>query len=208
MMRAASERGSLVLGLGDFNVIPGSLCHRIVEGHSTVRDLWQLAKGTKPAARVPSAKNALEIDGSTCDSVLNTWRWSKKHQKDLRRGKDRIVDLDTPDPLARRLDYIFFSPGRGHDWAVDSIEVGMTMRHPELRCSVSDHFAVEASISRQPRQSEKALRIPSTPTLLRPAGFSATASKCRIDLLQSTCVKQRLCTICESSMLADVRAKQ
>lgn len=48
------------------------------------------------------------------------------------------------------MDYVFASTGHipalGGSWTVRRVKVGMTMRHPELGCSLSDHFAVEATL--------------------------------------------------------------
>lgn len=168
MMRAASERGSLVIGLGDFNMRPLSLAHQIIEAHSPVRDAWRLiypdssigSREDEPEnARgrpVPTAEYNLKENGATCDSCLNTWRWEKAWQKDLDKGRDHHIPLDSPDPGAKRLDYIFFSSGacipgtQDADWRVSEVCVGMTARHPELKVSLSDHFSVEATLSSRP----------------------------------------------------------
>ncbi|KAF4554563.1 Inositol phosphosphingolipids phospholipase C-like protein [Elsinoe fawcettii] len=156
-MRHAAERGHLVVGMGDFNMIPLSLAHRLIEGHAPVRDVWRVVhpesaigssfskaekgRGTK----VPTAREAIEEHGATCDSRFNTWRWSKQHQKDLGKGRDREVDPGEEDPHSQRLDYIFFGGG---GWEVRDVNVGMMDRTPGLRCSLSDHFSVEATIER------------------------------------------------------------
>ncbi|KAF2772655.1 DNase I-like protein [Teratosphaeria nubilosa] len=166
MMRHAAERGHMVLGLGDFNMIPLSLAHRLIEAHAPVRDIWRLVKpdsalgaaenaAEKARGRpVPTAQQCLLEHGATCDSRFNTWRWSKAMRKDLDKGKDRVVDPQVWDPSAKRLDYIFLAAaGRqasGPRWAVRDARVGMTMRHPELRCSLSDHFSVETTLVRLP----------------------------------------------------------
>src|SRR5256885_4913038 len=41
LMRGAAERGHIVVGLGDFNMLPLSLAHRLIETHSPVRDVWR-----------------------------------------------------------------------------------------------------------------------------------------------------------------------
>lgn len=164
-MRHAGERGHAVLGLGDFNMLPLSMAHQLIESHGAVKDVWRIAKphsalgawedgyrqnnGEKGEA-CPSVSVCLNENGATCDSKLNTWRWSKSMRKDLDKGKDTIIDLEAQDPRAKRLDYIFFSPGRNaaHAWEVADVKVGMTGRHPTLRCSLSDHFSIEARITR------------------------------------------------------------
>ncbi|KAJ9649060.1 phospholipase C type enzyme [Coniosporium tulheliwenetii] len=184
LLRHAAERGHLVISLGDFNMVPLSLAHRIIETHSPVRDVWRLLRpnsslgaASQPAERrrgrkVPTAEDNLEVNGATCDSCLNTWRWSKPLRKRLNRGEDVVVELDTEDPKAKRLDYIFFSCGEkspraagdvdsdggreddaaGPEWTVESANVGMTGRHPTLKCSLSDHFSVEATLWRRNHQ--------------------------------------------------------
>jgi sphingomyelin phosphodiesterase 2 len=162
LLRAAADRGHLVLALGDFNMLPCSLLHRIVTAHAPVRDVWRqlrpdsaLGPAHHPAeaARgrpVPSAAFNLAENGATSDGAYNTWRWNKNQRNMLRAGHPCPVDPDTPDPHGKRLDYIFASladptssqPG----WVVKSASVALTERHPELNVSLSDHFAVQATL--------------------------------------------------------------
>jgi sphingomyelin phosphodiesterase 2 len=164
-MRGAAERGHLVLGLGDFNMIPMSLAHKLVSTHAPVRDIWMLlhpdcslgaAEDPVEKARrrpIPTADiNVLE-NGATCDSVLNTWRWNKGQQKLVGLNKPTIeVPGDRIDIRAKRLDYIFantaFDPTRPEQggWIVKNAKVGMLYRHPDLGCSLSDHFSVECTL--------------------------------------------------------------
>jgi sphingomyelin phosphodiesterase 2 len=170
MMKHAAERGHAVLGLGDFNMVPLSLAHRIVEAHSPVRDVWRIVKPDSAIGSaeqdaekargkgVPSAKECLSEHGTTCDSKFNTWRWSKQMRKDLDRGKDSDVDPKAPDPRAKRLDYIFLADNASqtsYTWKVKDVKVGMTMRHPTLRCSLSDHFSVETTLRRTASSSDE-----------------------------------------------------
>lgn len=169
LMRAAAERGHLVIGLGDFNMVPLSLAHRIIETHSPVRDVWRILhpKSSIGAARdkveqsrgvpMPTARFNLTENGATCDSELNSWRWNKAHKKRLARGENVQIDPAVDDPNAKRLDYVFFSSGKYHhaetgedtaEWELEDVNVGMTMRHPTLHCSLSDHFSVEATLTR------------------------------------------------------------
>jgi sphingomyelin phosphodiesterase 2 len=112
---------------------------------------------------MPNAEFNLTVNGATCDSALNSWRWNEAHKKRLRKGENVQIALDVEDPSAKRLDYIFFSSGSRHDastgeptseWQLESANVGMTMRHPTLHCSLSDHFSVEATLTRDPSSSE------------------------------------------------------
>ncbi|KAI9720633.1 MAG: hypothetical protein M1812_002813 [Candelaria pacifica] len=169
LMRGAAERGHLVIGLGDFNMVPLSLAHRLITTHGEVEDAWRqvhpnssLGATTNAMEKtrgvpIPTAAYNLEENGATCDSILNTWRWSKEQTKRLRQGRDVEIDINSQDPWAKRLDYIFVGSGRTsqHDgdqsgWTVQYIKVGMTERHPVLKCSLSDHFSVEATLTRQP----------------------------------------------------------
>lgn len=168
LMRAAAERGHLVLGLGDFNMIPLSLAHRLIETHAPVKDAWRIlhpdsaigaARDDVEKARgrpVPTADECLYEHGATCDSTYNTWRWTKSEQKRLDKGEQLHVDGSKPDPKAKRLDYIFFGgdpDGQARFWELDTITVGMRKRHPKLLCSLSDHFSVEATLQRIPSDS-------------------------------------------------------
>lgn len=166
LMRHAAERGHAVLGLGDFNMVPLSLAHRIIEAHAPVRDVWRVAHPdsavggawqAEEAARlksrglgVPSARMCVEEHGATCDSSFNTWRWSKQMRKGLERGVDHSPNPEAEDVRARRLDYIFFGGG---DWEVEAVEVGMMQRCEGLKCSLSDHFSVEATFKLPPHSS-------------------------------------------------------
>lgn len=162
-MRHARERGHVVLGLGDFNMLPLSLAHRLIEAHGGVKDVWRIQKPESAlgawedghgkddkGGNCPSVDWCINEAGATCDSKLNTWRWSKAMRKDLDKGKDTIINTSDEDPRAKRLDYIFFSPGQS-EWEVADTRVGMTQRHPELRCSLSDHFSIETTITRKPQ---------------------------------------------------------
>ena len=175
LMRAASDRGSLVIGLGDFNMVPLSFAHVLIESRAGVQDVWRVVK---PASSVgasldppekerrkrvneeetPNVDTSLQEHGHTCDSVLNTWRWNKSHQKQLAQGHDREVLGTDMDSKAKRLDYIFFG-GIGNGWKVANVKVALTERHPTLRCSLSDHFAVQATVERSRMKPPKAARV-------------------------------------------------
>ncbi|KAI0116863.1 DNase I-like protein [Daldinia grandis] len=123
---------------------------------------------------VPSAQYNIVENGVTSNSAYNTWRWSKSEQRALHSGKQQtVIPPDTPDPRGKRIDYIFFSPqvsvapvstpgataaaaartshgtgegSRTKGWVVKDTRVGMLTRHPDLGCSLSDHFSVEATL--------------------------------------------------------------
>ena len=156
LMSAAAERGRLVIGLGDFNMRPHSLACRILQSNAPVRDAWRVLYPNSPvlAKPAPSIRVNIEKNGTTCDSAANTWRWSKAERKALNGDRAVPVDMDIADPHAKRLDYIFLGLATGNDdvprshcCSVENVTVGMTHRHPQLKCSLSDHFSVEATIS-------------------------------------------------------------
>ena len=167
LMRGAAERGHMVIGLGDFNMVPLSFAHQLITTHARVQDVWRvlhpdssLGSADHPPERarrkaMPDARFNIVENGTTCDSALNTWRWSKQIQKKMFKGENIVVEETAPDPGAKRLDYIFFSNGIKHahtspPWEVQSVRVGMIDRHPDIGCSLSDHFSVEATLSRTP----------------------------------------------------------
>ncbi|KAK2023425.1 endonuclease/Exonuclease/phosphatase [Colletotrichum zoysiae] len=165
LLRGAAERGHLALAMGDFNMRPLSLPHRIVTAHAPVSDAWRalhpdssLGAADDPleTARgrpVPTADFNLEENGATSDHAYNTWRWTKEQQKNLGKGGEKmVVPPDAPDRKGKRLDYIFFGSvpsrdGGGGEWVVRSARVGMVDPHPTLGCSLSDHYSVEATLS-------------------------------------------------------------
>ncbi|KAI9775713.1 MAG: phospholipase C type enzyme [Geoglossum umbratile] len=186
LMRAAAGRNRLIIALGDFNMIPLSLAHRIITTHAPVQDAWRVLHPDSSIGAaiddveklrnrpIPTAGFNLKENGATCDSVLNTWRWNKREQRRLEGGEDIVVDVETMDPRAKRLDYIFVGSGgpsleagvldRGK-WAVENVRVGMIERHPALKCSLSDHFSVEATLGWQQTDPAKDPDSPEEPSI-------------------------------------------
>ncbi|KAI2613544.1 DNase I-like protein [Hypoxylon fragiforme] len=124
---------------------------------------------------IPTAAFNIAENGVTSNSAYNTWTWPKSQQRAAQSGmRPMIVDPNKPDPRGKRIDYIFFSPqvastpnpilrsvheaaarasrdtagenGISKGWVVKDIRVGMLGKHPELGCSLSDHFSVEATL--------------------------------------------------------------
>ncbi|KAK4697799.1 sphingomyelin phosphodiesterase 2, partial [Lecanoromycetidae sp. Uapishka_2] len=163
LMRGAAERGHLVLGLGDFNMLPLSFAHQLITAHAPVKDIWRVLH---PDSSIGAANSQVEMqrgrpipdalfnlteNGAASDGVLNTWRWPKERQKRLHKGEKITINEHTPDPGAKRLDYIFLGNGAGRtasQWHVHDMKIGMTERHPTIGCSLSDHFSIEATLSR------------------------------------------------------------
>ncbi|GJN83687.1 phospholipase C type enzyme [Purpureocillium lilacinum] len=161
ILRAACQRGHLVVALGDFNMYPRSLPHQIITARSQVRDVWRVLhpdSSIGPAdfhlekdrgLPIPTAEYNLTKNGSTSDGLYNTWRWTKNRQNKLRSGDPCPVDAGAQDINGKRLDYIFASTGdvaSGRGWVVKAASVALTERHPELHVSLSDHFAVFATL--------------------------------------------------------------
>ncbi|KAI1157168.1 Endonuclease/exonuclease/phosphatase [Nemania diffusa] len=125
---------------------------------------------------IPSAAFNVAENGVTNYSAYNTWAWSRSEQRALRSGKrPMLVSPEIPDEDGQRVDYIFFSRGgdphasptdlseilSAHNtytddgvgvaqsppgWVVKDVRVGLMARHPDLGCSLSDHFSVEATL--------------------------------------------------------------
>ncbi|MCJ1369611.1 phospholipase C type enzyme [Loxospora ochrophaea] len=164
LMRGASEKGHLVIGLGDFNMLPLSFAHRLITAHAPVQDVWRTlhpessigaacdnpeqTQGRKP----PDIQYNIAENGTTCDSELNSWRWTKEQRRRLAQGENIVIPNDTPDLRAKRLDYIFTSSRDAGEslCCVREVRVGMTERHPSIGCSLSDHFSIEATLSLEP----------------------------------------------------------
>ena len=167
LLRRASQSGHLVVALGDFNMMPLSLAHRLITTHAPVRDVWRilhpdssLGPCDHPAEEarkrpVPTADFNLRENGATSNNVYNTWRWNQNQRNRLRAGDPCLVDPHAPDPQGQRLDYIFVSTGQPpHNdnphcpgWVVKTAAVTMTDRHPDHHVSLSDHFAVKATLT-------------------------------------------------------------
>ena len=210
-MRGAAERGHLVLGLGDFNMVPLSLAHRLISTHSPTQDIWQLlhpdssigaAVDLMEIARrrpIPTAEYNITENGATCDSVLNTWRWDKDQQKLLGPNKPHIeIPRDTIDPNAKRLDYIFASTGydssnpeRG-GWIVKSAKVGFLERHPDLQCSLSDHFSVEATLVHSKFMEVEASKLEEESALQNGVFLQSPAPSVRSKMVSDQLLKTRI----------------
>ena len=160
LMRDAVEKGHFALGLGDFNMIPDSLACRILTTHGRVKDTWRIlhpdsslssavdAPEKNRGKVMPSAGFNVTENGTTCDSVLNSWRWRKEDREKISKGETVTIDDTSDDPNGKRLDYIFFGAEEHSEleWQVEQTRVGFTERHAILGCSLSDHFSVEVTV--------------------------------------------------------------
>ncbi|KAI0486052.1 Endonuclease/exonuclease/phosphatase [Xylaria cf. heliscus] len=124
----------------------------------------------------PTAAFNVAENGVTSNSAYNTWSWSSSERRALRSGtRPMLISPETPDEDGQRVDYIFFSRGgdphafptdlseilSAHNtytddgvgaapsppgWVVKDARVGLMARHPDLGCSLSNHFSVEATL--------------------------------------------------------------
>ena len=209
LMRGAAERGHLVIGLGDFNMVPSSFAHMLIRAHSPVQDVWQVlhpdssvAAAVNPVEQkrnkpVPPAEFNLHENGATCDGRFNTWRWTEAERKRLDKGEDVVVDKDAPDPRGKRLDYIFVGDG-GYPplfpepkWSVESVRIAMTERHPTLRCSLSDHFAVEAVVTRNSSRPGSSYEENATQTIPPNASMAPDTYDRILDMIHKYVLRER-----------------
>ncbi|GAP85958.1 putative inositol phosphosphingolipids phospholipase C [Rosellinia necatrix] len=125
---------------------------------------------------VPTASFNVAENGATSNSAYNTWAWTSSEQRALRSGKrPMLISPEVPDEDGQRVDYIFFSRGgdphaaptdlseilSAHNthtddgtggvpsppgWVIKDVRVGLMARHPDLGCSLSDRFSVEATL--------------------------------------------------------------
>ncbi|KXJ95463.1 Endonuclease/exonuclease/phosphatase [Microdochium bolleyi] len=186
LVRGAVERGHLAVALGDFNDVPSSLAYRTFTSACPVHDLWRVlhpesslgdVEDEHEKARrrtIPTAQFNIAENGATFGSALNTWTWPKSQQKKLGPGKDSLqIPPNTRDGQAHRIDYIFASTvgqtePEDQGWVVKNVRVGMLARHPELQCSMSDHFSVEATLALH-RPKPSSMRSPTPTTNVRDA---------------------------------------
>ncbi|ODV97708.1 hypothetical protein PACTADRAFT_31144 [Pachysolen tannophilus NRRL Y-2460] len=121
-----SKAGYAVIIVGDLNSKPGSLPFRIFQAESGVKDSWELINGVQDLNEIKEmpAELQIEVGGTTCDSLLNTWRADRK-----------------PDE-ACRLDYAFIDDKKLKP--IDA-KVVFTEKIPNIG-SYSDHFAYTTTL--------------------------------------------------------------
>lgn len=124
--RMLSKAGYAVVIVGDLNSRPGSLPHKFLTLETGLVDSWEQLKGVQDLNHIKllPANLQIEIGGTTCDSLLNTWR------------QDRLPTE------ACRLDYALIDGEKLH--AVDA-RVSFTEEIPNIG-SYSDHFAYECEL--------------------------------------------------------------
>lgn len=123
LAKRSSDSGYLTILVGDFNSIPGSPTYKLIENVGGLSDSWADRHGQfTDAIETLDAPRQIARAGTTCDSLLNTYRTHCKPHD------------------AKRLDYIFYDAGRAR--VIDS-RVSFTEEIDGIG-SYSDHFAIES----------------------------------------------------------------
>ena len=124
IVQELKSAGHAVILVGDLNSRPGSLQYNILEKEAGLTDSWELINGKTDLELVKTMDPWEQIirAGTTCDSILNTWRASRR-----------------PDE-ACRLDYALVDGER-----IQTVKAGVefTEQIPGIG-SYSDHFAYSA----------------------------------------------------------------
>ncbi|CEP64337.1 inositol phosphosphingolipid phospholipase LALA0_S11e01816g [Lachancea lanzarotensis] len=123
--------GYAVVIVGDLNSKPGTLPHKFLTRETGFVDSWEQLHGKQDLAHIAKLEPLRQIDygGTTCDSIMNTWR-----------------SMRQPDE-ACRLDYALIDPSR---LVTLQASVRFTERIPEIG-SFSDHFAYNCTLRLQAR---------------------------------------------------------
>ncbi|CUS24314.1 LAQU0S15e01728g1_1 [Lachancea quebecensis] len=133
MANLYKKAGYAVVIVGDLNSKPGTLPHKFLTKETGFVDSWEQLNGKQDLVRISKLDPLLQIKqgGTTCDSILNTWRSMRR-----------------PDE-ACRLDYALVDPSR-----LQTLEarVRFTERIPEIG-SFSDHFAYNCKLRLLPKNS-------------------------------------------------------
>ncbi|KAH3681883.1 hypothetical protein WICPIJ_007189 [Wickerhamomyces pijperi] len=124
--RLLSRAGYAVVITGDLNSRPGSLPHKFLTLETGLVDSWEQLHGVQDLNYIKSlpAQLQIEIGGTTCDSLLNTWR------------QDRLPTE------ACRLDYALVD---GNRLQTVNAGVSFTENIPNIG-SYSDHFAYQCEL--------------------------------------------------------------
>ncbi|KAG9295522.1 hypothetical protein G9A89_000173 [Geosiphon pyriformis] len=141
ILKSSAARGRNVIALGDFNNNPDSLLYKIITQHGQMIDAWPSQFPTTPASISTTSVNqqisnshdpatAISQKGVTSNSPLNTW--SNRTAKDAERECN----------AGERIDYVFYRK-TSRFWC-SNVKVVFTETIPELNCTYSDHFGVEA----------------------------------------------------------------
>ncbi|KAI9322714.1 Endonuclease/exonuclease/phosphatase [Dichotomocladium elegans] len=131
-VRASAAQGRQVILTGDFNSLPTSQNHHLLERHALMTDAWHQANKNKVGANDDHTdeQRMIQAGGITCNSPLNSWAAKKKSSN------------STAAYLGDRLDYIFYKSTPVLQCLRSSVV--MTERISGTALSYSDHFGVHA----------------------------------------------------------------
>lgn len=139
------KAGYAVVIVGDLNSRPGSLPHQFLTKETGLVDSWEQLHGEQDLQLISrmDPHDQIRLGGTTCDSILNTWRAQRR-----------------PDE-ACRLDYALVDPER-----LETVQarVKFTEQIPNVG-SFSDHFAYNCTLRLLPK-SESQPKNPSKRDLL------------------------------------------
>ncbi|KAH3680238.1 hypothetical protein WICMUC_000419 [Wickerhamomyces mucosus] len=125
-----TKAGYAVVIVGDLNSRPGSLPHKFLTLETGLIDSWEQLKGVQNLNEIQllSPDLQIEIGGTTCDSILNTWRQNCQPNE------------------ACRLDYALIDPLK-----LQTLDAKVTFveQIPGIG-SYSDHFAYHCTLKLLP----------------------------------------------------------
>ena len=139
MLRNSAQTEDITIGVGDFNMRPGSLEHSIVRRHGCVVDTWlplTTLGHIRPMRPLPVYQRPKRIveQGITCNSNLNSWR------------AHRPVNAES------RLDHVFVNQ---ESVKVKESMVVFTETIESLARSYSDHFGFGARLEIKDNAAQK-----------------------------------------------------
>lgn len=130
VVKVLSRAGYAVVQVGDLNLKPGSLPHRLFTHEAGLFDLWEALHGENVLLNDEIAlldpHEQISRGGITCDSRLNTWRVMREPWE------------------ACRLDYALIDRTRLRPVSAE-VQFTETLPAPHL-CSYSDHFAYSVTL--------------------------------------------------------------
>lgn len=126
LTKLLSKAGYAVVIVGDLNSRPGSLPHKFLTLETTLVDSWEQLYGVQDLNYIKTLPPDLQIEigGTTCDSLLNTWRADRKPDEACRLDY-ALVDASKLKTVSARVAFIDEIPNIG---------------------SYSDHFAYSCEL--------------------------------------------------------------
>ncbi|KNZ53888.1 hypothetical protein VP01_310g11 [Puccinia sorghi] len=164
LVKASAERGRTVFVCGDLNSVPSSLPITLLQSYGQLRDSWTASHPQGlPTLSTDEAsyRTAIQEEGITCDSLINTFTASKSAANRGAKGYGKRLDYILYRPAARRLSRRDRLGRCQTEWVddqniiCDHCQVVLTDPIPVFGYSYSDHFAVEACFTVHPSQSTK-----------------------------------------------------